>query len=128
MTLIPITASKPLTSLLAMQRDALSLDAHVGIPAMTSFLQCWRTHVARTVSFLHRGLRCPRLTCEEFTEEALVMVAAQLHDCTARSDSALHAWVSVRTTQAVLELQFDARSHAPAEQRAHGDGGTGWAA
>ena len=89
MTLCNIASTKSLTLLHAMHRDAQSVDPDVGMPAMTTILQFWRPRVARTVAVLHRGLRRPRLTREELTEQTLVMVAAQLGDCTARSDSAL---------------------------------------
>lgn len=126
--LTPLTPLTPLSPLLAMQRDAQSGNPDVGIPAMTSFLQCWRPRVARSVAVLHRGLRRPRLTREEFVEQTLVVVAAELHECTARSDSALHAWVSARTTQAVLEMQFDARRLERVDQRAPDDCEAGRAA
>ena len=117
-----------LTPVLAMTRDALSADPQVGLPAMTTFLHVWRPRVARSVAVLHRGLRGPRLSCDEFTEQALVSVAAQLHECTARSDSALHAWVSARTTQAVLELHFDTREPVLADCTVSDAGETGRAA
>ena len=128
MTLCEVAVTKPLTPLLAMLPEAQSVDPAVGLSAMTTFLHFWRPRVARCVEILHRGLRCPRLTREEFTEQSLVMVGTQLDACTAQSDSALHAWVSARTTQAVLELQFDARRLAHAEQRGTAAGGTGRAA
>ena len=116
------------TPLLAMQQAAASNDPDVGLAATTAFLEFWRPRVRRLVAVLYRGLRRPRLSLDEYAELVLVSVAAQLDGCTARSDSALHAWVSARTTQAVLELHFDLRTLARGRHDVLGGGDTGRAA
>jgi len=109
-----------LTPLLAIQRNAQSADPALGALSMTQWMEFFRLRVTQYVAPLRLGLRQPAPSLEELTEHALVSVAAQLERCTATTDDELVAWVSVRTTQAVLEhvaaCRSAARASAPSRQ------------
>jgi len=71
------------------------------------------------VALLYRGLRRPQYSLEEYTEQVLMLVAAQRDECPVASDVPFGAWVSARATQAVLQLYCDRVSfeHAPPHSR-----------
>ena len=108
----------PLTPLIAMNRNAVSSVAELGVPAMTRFMELWRPRLLRYAAPLHRGLPRPVLSLDEYAEYALVSLAAELETCTAATDDALYAWVSSRTTDAVLELHAIMQAAARTRRRA----------
>ena len=101
----------------ALAKNALSDVPELGLPAMTLLMESFRPRVARSVAPLHAGLRVPILTQAAYTEHALVTLAAQLDTCTACTDDALHAWVSIQTTRAVLDLHRALRQAVRARRR-----------
>jgi hypothetical protein len=116
-----VTRCYPMSSaarLITLAQNAVSEVEELGAPSMACFVEIFRPRVARYVAPLHAGLRPPILTVEAYTEHALTAIAAQLHTCTAHSDSALHAWVSAEATRAVLETHADLR-RAVRARRSH---------
>lgn len=110
-------AMSPSERYVALAKNALSDVPELGLPAMTLLMESFRPRVASCVAPLHAGMRGPILTQTAYTEHALVTLAAQLDRCTACTDDALHAWVSIQTTRAVLDLHRALRQSARARRR-----------
>lgn len=102
---VPRTRCYPvggLTPLLCLACNAQSPVADIGAVAMTQLLELLRPRVRTYATPLVAGLPRPSLRLDAQVEHALVTVGASLAACTATSDSAFYAWVSVTTTKAVL--------------------------
>ncbi|MCC7054212.1 MAG: hypothetical protein IT355_13180 [Gemmatimonadaceae bacterium] len=108
----------PFTPLLALLQNAISEVEELGVPSMTAWLEFWRPRVFRYVAPLHAGLRHVEVTVEELTEHSLLSICAELDRCPAQTDGALHAWMSSRTTAAVLEHAATLRTVTRAAGRA----------
>lgn len=99
-----------LTPVLCLARNAQSTQAEIGAVGMAQLLEHLRPRVSRYAAPLVAGLPRPTLTLDAYVEHALVTVGAALDACTATTDSAFYAWVSITTTCAVLEHHAAVRS------------------
>ena len=99
-----------LTPVLCLARNAQSTQVDIGAVAMAQLLDHLRPRVRQYASPLVAGLPHPTLTLDAYVEHALVSVGAALEACTATTDSAFYAWVSITTTSAVLEHHATVRS------------------
>ena len=93
-----------------MARNAQSTQVEIGAVAMAQLLDHLRPRVRHYATPLVAGLPRPTLTLDAYVEHALVTVGAALDACTATTDSAFYAWVSITTTSAVLEHHAAVRS------------------
>jgi hypothetical protein len=107
----------PHTPLMASIQNALSMLPELGAPAMGALLTALRPRIMRLVTPLYGGLRRPTLSLDEYTDHALMAVAAQLETCPMTSDDAVYTWVSIVTTGSLLET-YSALGVAPSRPAA----------
>jgi hypothetical protein len=108
------TATPTLLTLLHAAQDADHLN---DCAPLVRFLERVRPRVQVIAALLCAGLRRHRVDAAEATDHAVVTLAAALDTCRATTETAVQAWISTITVDAVVELHGMRRTRTPRARR-----------